>query len=99
MAVTTFTWTPSPGAGRFVATKSLDPASVAANTTAPQNFTVTGLKAKKPVFIWFESTPTNTGVQIVNAACYTKDTLTVTFVNTTGGAIDLAAQNFIIWQP
>lgn len=73
---------------------SLNPASVAANTTAEQTFTVTGLVVGDQVIV---SKPTLTaGLGIVNARVSAANTLAITFINCTASPIDAAAENYII---
>lgn len=76
--------------------KTLDPASVAANTTAEQTFTVTGLDASRDVVLNVVK-PTNTaGLSIVNARISADNTLAITFGNHTAGALDPAAEDYLI---
>lgn len=73
---------------------TIDPASVAANTTAEQTFTVTGLTTADKVFV---NKPTNTaGLGIVNARVSAADTLAITFGNFTAGAIDAASETYTV---
>lgn len=77
-----------------VYSQSLDVASVAANTTVEQTFTVTGLATTDTVFV---NKPTATaGLGIVNARVSAANTLAITFVNATAGAIDPAAETYAI---
>jgi hypothetical protein len=79
--------------------KSLNMASIAANTSAPQNFTVSGLDASRDVVLNFYSTdPVNGigGAALSNAFAIADNTLSVTFVNPTGSAIDKDASNFVL---
>jgi hypothetical protein len=79
-----------------VFTLTMDPASVATITTAEQTFTVPGLK----VGDWVgASKPTNTvGVGVVNCRVSAANTLAVTFVNPTAGAVDPASETWqILW--
>lgn len=74
--------------------ETLDPASIAANTTAEQTFTVVGLTTLDIVHV---NKPTNTaGVGIVNTRVSAVDTLAITFINTTAGAIDPASETYNI---
>lgn len=77
-----------------VYSQSLDVASVAANTTAEQTFTVTGLTTADKVFV--NKPSLNAGLGIVNARVSAADTLALTFVNATGAAIDPAAETYAI---
>lgn len=62
----------------------LSPVSVAANTTAEQLFTVTGLRLGDVVFVNKPTTQAGLGVVGVRAAV---DTLSITYSNNTAGAI------------
>jgi hypothetical protein len=77
-----------------VFTVSLDVASVSANTTAEQTFTVTGLKTGD--FVYVDKPSANTGLGVVNARVSANDTLALTFVNATSGAIDPSAETYTI---
>lgn len=77
-----------------VYSQSLDVASVAANTTAEQTFTVTGLTTGDKVFV--NKPAATAGLGIVNARVSAADTLALTFVNATAGAIDPAAETYSI---
>jgi len=63
----------------------LSPASVGANTTAEQTFTVRGLLVGD--FVNVTKPTTQAGLGIVNARVSATDTLAVTFSNNTGGGI------------
>lgn len=77
-----------------VYSQALDPASVAANTTAEQTFTVTGLATTDKVFV---NKPSNTaGLGIVNARVSAVDTLAITFGNFTAAPIDAASETYTI---
>jgi hypothetical protein len=78
-----------------VSSITIDVASVAANTTAEQTFTVTGLKVGDFVAV---NKPTNSaGLGIVNARVSAADTLAITFGNFTGSGIDPASQTYILF--
>lgn len=88
-----------------VRTVSLNPASVAAATTASQTFTVAnfaglkGIKIGRPTWVFYASAPEFSDLFIQSAAVYTADTLTVVFQNVNGAsARDAAAANFIVLQ-
>ena len=69
-----------------VVSVTFNPASVAAATTAEQTVTVTGLKTTDLVFV---RKPTLTaGLGIAGARVSAADTLAITFVNATAGALD-----------
>ncbi len=77
-----------------VYTATINPASIAAATSAEQTFPVTGLAVNDvPVVI----KPTATaGVGIVNARVSATDTLAITFMNATAGALDPASESYTI---
>lgn len=66
---------------------TIDPASIAANTTAEQDFTVSGLGLNDIILSLTKPTLT-AGIGIVNSRVKAVDTLSVTFINATGGPID-----------
>lgn len=74
---------------------SLNVASVAANTTAEQTFTITGLDTGDLVFV--NKPALSAGLGIANARVSAADTLAITFVNATAGAIDPAAETYKIF--
>lgn len=82
-----------------VITQSLDVAEVAANTTAEQDFTVTGLKTTD--FVAVNKPSLSAGLGIVNARVKATDTLSITFVNATGTPIDPAAETYkiLVFRP
>jgi len=69
---------------------SVDPASVAANVSAEQNFTFTGLAAGD-IPIGFETPVAMATLQVTAVRVDAADTLVVRATNTTAGAIDIAA--------
>lgn len=77
-----------------VYSQSLDVASVAANTSAEQTFTVTGLTTADKVFV--NKPSLSAGLGVVNARVSAADTLALTFMNNTGSAIDPAAETYTI---
>ena len=80
--------------GFRVYTQSLDVASVAAATSAEQTFTVTGLATTDRVVV---SKPSLTaGLGVVNARVSAANTLALTFMNASAGAIDPAAEIYTI---
>lgn len=69
--------------------QALTPASVAANTTAEQTFTVTGVISGTPVMV---NKPTlQPGLGIMGARVSTTNVIAITFCNATGAAITPAA--------
>lgn len=77
-----------------VYSQSLDVASVAANTSAEQTFTVTGLTTADKVFV--NKPSVSAGLGVVNARVSAADTLALTFMNNTGSSIDPAAETYTI---
>jgi len=65
---------------------TLTPASVAANTTAPQSFTVPGLQVGDFVDVNSQNAQT-AGIGIVNVRVTAANTLEIQFSNSTGGAL------------
>lgn len=75
---------------------TIDPASVAAATTAEQTFTVVGVQPGDQVDV---RKPTLTaGIGVVNARVSAANTVAITFSNSTAGAIDPPAEvySFIV---
>jgi hypothetical protein len=77
-----------------VYSQSLNVASVAANTSAEQTFTVTGLTTGDKVFV--NKPSVSAGLVVGNARVSAADTLALTFGNLTAGAIDPAAETYTI---
>lgn len=78
-----------------VVSTSLNVASVAVNTTAEQDFTVSGLKVGDFVAVCKPSL--SAGLGIANARVKAADTLSIQFVNATAGAIDPAAETYLVF--
>lgn len=77
-----------------VYTTTINPASIAAATSAEQTFTVTGLAVGDiPVVIKPSATA---GVGIVNARVSAANTLAITFMNATAGAVDPASESYTV---
>ena len=75
----------------------LTPASVAANTSAEQTFTVTGLPFTiQPSTVWVNKPSHTYGLGIGGCRVTAASTLGITFVNTTAAAITPAAENYVI---
>ena len=74
---------------------TLDVASVAANTSAEQTFTVAGLKTTDMVFV--NKSDLDAGLGVVNARVSAADTLAITFMNSTAGAIDPASETYKVF--
>lgn len=80
--------------GVYIISTTINPASVSAATSAEQTFTVTGLRLNDQVVV---TKPTATaGLGIVNARVSAADTLAITFMNATAGAIDAASETYTI---
>jgi hypothetical protein len=73
---------------------ALTPAAVAANTTAEQGFTVTGLTAQQ--IVWVNKPTATTGLGIAGCRVSAANTLGITFVNVTGAAITPPAETYLI---
>ncbi len=73
----------------------IDPASVAANTTAEQTFNVSGLKPLVDVVTAIK--PTNTvGITVGNVRVSAVDTLAISFGNHTAAAVDPASETWLL---
>lgn len=77
-----------------VYSEALTPASVAANTTAEQTFTVTGLATSDIVVV--NKPSLDAGIGIANARVSATDTLAITYINATGGAIVPTSETYNI---
>lgn len=73
---------------------SLAPSSVAANTTAEQTFTVTGLLASTAVEV--NKPSVTTGIALVNARVSAANTLALTYANVTAAAITPPTETYTI---
>lgn len=78
-----------------VVTVTLDVASVGANTTAEQDFTVEGLKLGD--FVGVCKPSLSAGLGVCNARVKAADTLSITFNNNTGSGIDPAAEAYLVF--
>lgn len=87
-----YLWEKVSGMRSYQAT--LDPASVAANTSAEQTFTVSGLTTDDNVVV--NKPSVTAGIGIVNARVSAANTLAITFMNSTAGAIDPASEQYEI---
>lgn len=84
--------------GMCVFTQTIDPASVSANTSAEQDFTVSGLLVGDVVMV---RKPTHTAGFIVgNARVKAANTLSIQFANITGSPIDASSETYtiIVWR-
>lgn len=75
-------------------TAALTPASVAANTTAEQTFTVAGLVSGAPVIV--NKPSAQVGLGIAGARASAANTLAINYVNDTGTAIVPAAETYTV---
>lgn len=85
--------------GLIVYQQSINVGSVDANTTAEQDFTVTGVLAGDVVV---PVKPTlSAGLGIVNCRVKANDTVSIQFVNATAAPIDPAAETytFLVFRP
>lgn len=78
-----------------VCTLSINVASVDANTTAEQIFTLTGVKPGDYVGVNKPSCDAGLGIGGVRVSA--ADTIAITYINATGSAIDPAAETYTIW--
>jgi hypothetical protein len=84
----------APAAPLVLYTPSIAPGSVAANTTAEQTFTVTGLVAGSPV--WINKPSYTVGIGIVGVRVSAVNTLAITFSNSTSGAITPPTETYVV---
>jgi hypothetical protein len=78
----------------FVIRQTLTPASVGANTSAEQTFTVPGLQVGDSIDI--NKASHQTGLSIGNVRVSAANTLAIQFVNTTGSPIVPTSEQYII---
>jgi len=77
-----------------IAQVTFDPASVATATTAEQTMTVPGVRTTDFVFV---SKPTATaGFGVVNARVSAADTISITAVNPTAGAVNPGSETWTV---
>lgn len=81
--------------GIWVMSLTLNPVSVAANTTAEQTFTVQGLRVGDQVLAVNKPSAT-AGAGIVNHRVSAANTLAITFSNNTGSGIDPASEVYTV---
>jgi hypothetical protein len=74
--------------------QELAPASVAANTTAEQTFTVNGLSTNDVVIV--NKPSLNAGIGIAGARVSAANTLAITYVNSSGGAVVPTTETYTI---
>ena len=75
-------------------TVTIDAASVAANTTAEQTFTVKGLKTTDCMIV--NKPSLDAGLGIAGCRASATDTLAITYINATGGAIDPSSESYTV---
>ncbi|MDP4158231.1 MAG: hypothetical protein Q8911_00505 [Bacillota bacterium] len=76
-------------------TPALTPVSVAANTTAEQTFTVTGLQATD--FVMVNKPTAQAGLGIVGVRASGANTLAITYVNATAAPIVPTAETYLVF--
>jgi hypothetical protein len=84
----------APTAPLVLYSQALAPTSVAANTTAEQTFTVTGLVASSAV--WVNKPSWQSGLGIAGVRVSAANTLAINFTNVTGSAITPATETYLI---
>ena len=84
----------NPAAPLLMYTPTLTPVSVAANTTAEQTFTVTGLVAGSVV--WLNKPSYTAGIGIAGVRVSAANTLAVTYSNSTSAAIVPPSETYIL---
>ena len=85
---------PKPVAPMVRYTQALTPVSVAANTTAEQTFTVTGLVAGSPV--WVNKPSYQAGLGIAGVRVSAANTLAINYANSSSSAIVPTSESYII---
>lgn len=85
---------PNPVAPMLVYTQTLTPVAVAANTTAEQTFTVTGLIASSPV--WVNKPTATPGLGIVGVRVSAVNTLAINYGNSSAASITPPAETYVI---
>lgn len=79
--------------GHFFTT-TIDAASVAANTTAEQTFTVAGLRTTDHVTV--NKPSLDAGLGIAGCRVSATNTLAITYINATASAIDPASEDYSV---
>jgi hypothetical protein len=74
---------------------TIDPASIAASTTVEQDFTVQGLGLNDLILSLTKPTLTS-GIGLGGSRVKSENTLSVTFINATGGAIDPPSEEYTL---
>jgi hypothetical protein len=87
----------NPLAPLLLYTPTLTPVAVAANTTAEQTFTITGLIAGTPVWLNYGAlTAATPGLGIAGVRVSATNTLAINFTNSTGAAITPPPEAYIV---
>jgi hypothetical protein len=88
----------NPTAPLVIYSQLLTPASVAANTTAEQSFTVTGLvyTNSTPSVVWVNKPSWTSGLGIAGARVSASNTLYINYANSTSAAIVPPAETYLI---
>lgn len=81
--------------GLYALSLSLNPVSVAANTTAEQTFTIPGIRGSGDLLLQLSTLAPTAGVGIVGFRVLSANTIGVTFSNLTAGAIDPPLANYV----
>ena len=85
------------GKAEGVAEVTIDVASVAANTSAEQTFTVPGLTTD--MFVSVNKPSLDAGLAVGNVRVSAANTLAITFINSTAGAIDPSSEAYKLkWE-
>lgn len=84
----------NPVAPLLLYSPSIAPASVAANTTAEQTFTVTGLISGTPV--WINKPSFTNGIGITGVRVSATNTLAITYANATANAIVPPTETYLV---
>jgi hypothetical protein len=75
---------------------TVTPTAVGANTTSEQTTTVLGLVVGSLITV---TKPTHTaGIGIVNARVSASDTLAITYMNVTGGAVTPPSESYVVQE-
>jgi len=74
--------------------ETITPAQVAANITVEETFTLTGINSNDTIII--NPPSTTAGIGIAGVRVSAKDTIAITFINTTAGALTPPSGEYII---
>jgi hypothetical protein len=85
---------PTPVTALFIIRQTLAPASVGANTTSEQTFTVPGLQVGDSLDV--NKASHQVGLSIGNVRVSAANTIAIQFVNSSAGAIVPATEQYII---